>query len=302
MRRWGLGLAAALLAAVPASGWAEDYWYYTYKYLDVVAAGTSQYAINLAHNVDRLDRTLRKVLPLVDPKPVPTHVYALAEGELRRFGIGDNQSRYQTNGSETFVVTSTYKAPAQYWGAYFGYTGGVVATGGGTRYPTWFSIGAPSVFAETEFRGDRIQTGGLTYYFGHEINRGGRLMPMSTFLTMRQADVDRLSPADRRMYDAEAWYVAREFLVEGHYRSELTQYLTAMAGGTAEPEAFSSSFKVSHEQLDKFLMQVMFDQAHFYVLDVPDDRDAGLAPPQKLTDAELKERLDALEARVGAFH
>ncbi len=303
MRSWGWRLAMAVLLAVPAGSWAEDYWSYSYKYLDVVAAGTSQYAINMAHNVDRLDRALRKILPLIDQKPTATHIYALADSELRRLGItASGTARYKWSGSDTTVVTGIMAAPDQYWGAYFGYAGGLLKSSVGTHYPNWMYIGVPAVFADTEFRGDTIRTGGIAHGLGEQLLHGGPLLPMSTFLTLRGRDLPGLPRQQHEMYQAESWYVAREFLVEGHYRLQFAQYLAAMAGGTAEGEAFTSSFKMSHEQLDKVLAQVMFDSAHVYILDVPDDPGGNPQPPRRLTTAEVKDRLDGLVAAGLGLH
>jgi hypothetical protein len=283
-----------VLAAAGAH--ADDYWAYSYKYLDVVAVGTDGYAVNVAHNVDRLDRALRRILPLMAAKPVPTHIYVLADADARRLGVGEDAARFSSSGTETTVVSSVSRAPYQYWGAYFGYTGGVLDSNE-ARYPLWFRIGAPTVFAATEFRRDQIMTGEIQHGLGYELLHEGSLMPMSTFLALRSRDLPGLSDVQRRIFQAESWYVAREFLVEGHYRSELTQYLTAMAQGSSEPDAFAASFRMSHEQLDKFLAQVMYDQAHIYILSEPDDRASSGDRPRRLTGAEVKERLDGLAAR-----
>jgi hypothetical protein len=297
MRSAAMSLLTAVLLAVPWGAHAEDYWSYQYKYLDVVAAGTSQYAVNLAHNVDRLDRALRQILPLMAQKPVATHIYVLTGSDLRPLGMAAGESRFSSNGDATTVIATASEAPYQYWGAYFGYTGGLLRSNGPRRYPYWFYMGVPQVFADTDFRGDTIRTGGLAHGWGSVITRGSALLPMSTFLTLKARDVAGLPQSQSQLFEAESWYVAREFLVEGKYRTELTQYLTAMAGGTAEADAFAASFKMSHEQLDKVLAQVMYDRAHIYILDVPDERSDDGTPPRQLGAAELKSLLEALAAQ-----
>jgi hypothetical protein len=300
MQSRALPLLTALLLAGPEATHAGDYWSYQYKYLDVAASGTSQYAVNLAHNVDRLDRALRQILPLLAQKPVATHIYVLSGGDLRRLGMAADTARYTSDGTDTIVVTGVSEAPYQYWGAYFGYTGGLLESNGGARYPYWFYVGVPEVFADTEFRDDTIRTGGIAHGFGTELLHGSALFPMSTFLTLDGKDFAGLSQSQRMLFQAESWYVAREFLVEGKYRSELKEYLTAMAGGAPEADAFASSFKMSHEQLDKALAQVMYDRAHIYILNVPEDRTGDRDPPQQLSEAELKSRLDALAGQFAA--
>jgi hypothetical protein len=300
MRSRALPFLTTLLLAGPGGAHAGDYWSYQYKYLDVVASGTSQYAVNLAHNVDRLDRALRQILPLLAQKPAPTHIYVLSGGDLRRLGMADDTYRYFNDGTDSTVVTGVSVAPYQYWGAYCGYTGGLLESNGGARYPYWFSVGVREVFADTEFRDDTIRTGGIAHGFGTELLHGSALFPMSTFLTLGPKDLEGLPQSQRSVFWAESWYVAREFLVEGKYRTELKEYLTALAGGAAEGDAFASSFKMSHEQLDKVLAQVMYDRAHIYILNVPEDRSGDRDPPQQLSDAELKSRLDALAGQFAS--
>jgi hypothetical protein len=300
MRSRALRFLTTLLLAGPGGAHAGDYWSYQYKYLDVVASGTSQYAVNLAHNVDRLDRALRQILPLLAQKPVATHIYVLSGGDLRRLGFAQDSSFCSSTGTDATVVTAVREAPYQYWGAYFGYAGGLLETNGGARYPYWFYVGVPEVFADTEFRGDTIRTGGIAHGFGTELLHGSALFPMSTFLALKGKDFAALPQSQRSVFWAESWYVAREFLVEGKYRTELKEYLTAMAGGASEADAFASSFKMSHEQLDKVLAQVMYDRAHIYILNVPEDRSGDRDSPQQLSEPELKSRLDALAGQFAS--
>jgi len=58
-------LAAALLLAYPILGSAaSDYWGYSYRNVDVTAAGSGAYAVNLARYCARLDSLLARILSI----------------------------------------------------------------------------------------------------------------------------------------------------------------------------------------------------------------------------------------------
>src|ERR1700733_12768420 len=98
MSRW-LAFAALLLSFSTAG--AAEYWHYRYRGIDVTAAGNEQYAINLAHNMHRLDTAIVTVLPLDlgDWRP-RTLIYAVPPDELKKLldTKSDTVSQFNTSG------------------------------------------------------------------------------------------------------------------------------------------------------------------------------------------------------------
>jgi hypothetical protein len=74
-----------LLLAPCASFGAEEYWAYSYKNIDITAAGTSAYAVNLAHYCVRLDALLSRILGIKRQSRVP--IAADSEDRRSRDGL-----------------------------------------------------------------------------------------------------------------------------------------------------------------------------------------------------------------------
>ncbi|MDE2138675.1 MAG: hypothetical protein KGJ68_14685, partial [Gammaproteobacteria bacterium] len=65
---------AIALLAVPTAGLAaEKYFGYAEGHIEVTAAGTDAYAVNLAHSCLRLDAMLRQILGITTSHRVPTY-------------------------------------------------------------------------------------------------------------------------------------------------------------------------------------------------------------------------------------
>jgi tetratricopeptide (TPR) repeat protein len=113
---------------------------------------------------------------------------------------------------------------------------------------------------------------------------------------MKQKDVERQGDNATRLFDAQAWYLARLIFVESWHRSEFGHYLDLLRQGHSEPEAFAASFKVSYEDLDRQIVASLHEHAHVYILPMPPDPEAGGASAQPLSAAEWHARLAGLYA------
>jgi len=294
--RAALLFGLALSAAAPA---ADDYWGYAYRNIDVTASGTGAYAVNLARYCVRLDSLLTQILSIRASDRLPTHLYALPAGQMKRYTAGDYSSVYHSSGYDVTVIMDSSEVPngRHYWGAYFGYTATLLSSDRLLGGPDWYMVGVPSVFADAVFEGAKVKIGNVTPGFAYTLTTGGALIPMRTFLGLRQRDAEAKGKHFLDMYDAEAWYLAREVFVERLHRAEFGKYLDLMRRGTDEPAAFAASFAISYEDLDRELAQGMRERAHVYIMDAPDDPSAGSAIAARLDATEVKARLALLSVR-----
>lgn len=295
MRR---ALLSAALLLIPLSALAgEDHYFgYTYRNVEVTAAGSGVYAINLARYCVRLDGMLSRILGITATDRAPVHLYALPEGRVREL-LGDASfTSYRFSAAGATILTSNVTAhDSEYWGAYYGYTAALLASDGRFTGPDWYLLGVPLVFAATKYEGNRAHLGMVDRGYGRQLGQGSSRIPMRRFLPLKRATIFD-DEATRRIYDAEAWGLAHEIFVEGWHRAEFNKYLELMRHGTAEPEAFAASFSVTYEQLDKdFAYTVDRGRALVYTLQSPDPEAAG-AVAEPLSGAELKERLERLAA------
>jgi tetratricopeptide (TPR) repeat protein len=291
--------AVLLLAAGPPAWPAKDYWAYQYKNIDVTVAGSSAYARNVARNADRLGAALTQILNVRSDARLPTHIYILPDEQIVELLGSSGSSNYNSSGYDATVVASRGTGSGDaYWGAYFGYVGSVLAGDGAQRYPYWFRLGVPEVFATTEFDRDRITTGGIARGYALTV-ASGTLIPLRTFLGMQEQDPQLQSGALGEMYAAESWYLTREILVEGRHRDEFSRYLELLHQGRGERAAFATSFNVSYEDLDKLLRGDQRVAAHVFALASPADESPDAVPPRKLTSTEVQARLALVNLRVG---
>jgi hypothetical protein len=288
----GLGLSAAAPAA-------DDYWGYTYRNIDITASGTNAYAVNVARYCVRLDSLLTQILSIRASDRLPTHIYALPAGQMKLYTAGDYSSVYRSSGYDTTVIldSSEVSNGRHYWGAYFGYTATLLSSDRLLGGPDWYMVGVPSVFADVVFEGVKVKIGNVTPGFANTLVTGGALIPMRTFLGLRQRDAEAKGKHFLDMYDAEAWYLAREVFVERLHRAEFGKYLDLMRQGKDEAAAFAASFAISYEDLDRELVQAMHERAHVYIMDSPDDPSAGGAVATRLDATEVKARLALLSVR-----
>jgi cytochrome c-type biogenesis protein CcmH/NrfG len=286
-------MGVLLLIVGPCGAGAAEYWTYRYKNIDVTAVGSSSYAVYIAHDVDRLGDVLTQILSFKASARLPTHIYILPSdvvSQLAGTGVG---SLYKTSGYDTTVIASPDASGSgdRYWGALFGYVGSILAGDGALRYPFWFRLGVPAVFATTEFERSRLKTGGLSAGYALAFGRG-TLIPMRTFLGLHQDDPQMKDVVFHDMYQAESWYLAREILVESFYRAEFGKYLDMVHQGRSESEAFAASFpSSSYEELDKKLLSSERAPSHVYVVPSAIDTSADTAAPQKLSAAEVQARV-----------
>ncbi len=287
----------ALLMAGPAA--ATDYWAYRYKNIDVSVAGSSSYAQHVARNAQRLGTALTQILSLKGDPALPTHIYVLRDDEIAEVLGSSGSANFRSSGYDSTVIASRGRGEGdEYWGAYFGYVGSLIAAEGAQRYPYWFRLGVPEVFATTEFDHDRIRTGGIAPGYALTV-ASSTLIPLRTFLGMQEQDPQLQSGPQRALYAAESWYLTREILVEGHYRDEFSRYLALLQQGRSERAAFAASFNASYEDLDRMLREDVRAAAHVFVLASPADESQDAIPPRKLTPTETEACLALVNLKAG---
>jgi tetratricopeptide (TPR) repeat protein len=293
-----LALALAVLTG-PATA-ATDYWAYEYKNIDVTVAGSASYAQHVARNADRLATALGQILSFRggDP-PLPTHIYVLPDEQIVELLGSTGSANYSSSGYDATIIASRGPGSGEeYWGVYFGYVGSLLAGDRAERYPYWFRLGVPEVFASTEFDHDRAKTGGLAYGYALTV-ASGKLIPLRTFLALKEQDPQLQTAAVGQMYAAESWFLTREILVEGRYREEFSNYLALVQQGKSSPAAFAASFKVGYEVLDRMLRADQRVTAHIFLLSSPEDRRPDTAPPRKLAPPEVEARLALVDLKTG---
>jgi hypothetical protein len=295
--RLGRMLALALLSGPAAA--APDYWAYQYKNIDVTVAGSASYAQHVARNADRLRTALGQVLSFRGDPPLPTHIYVLPDEDIVQLLGSSGSSNYNSSGYDATIIASRGQGSGdEYWGVYFGYVGSLLAGDRAQRYPYWFRLGVPEVFASAEIDHDRIRTGGIAPGYALTVMRGA-LTPLRTFLALRPEDPQLQTAPLNEMYPAESWFLTREILVEGRYRREFSNYLALVQQGSSAQAAFAASFKVSYEALDKMLQADERAAAHVFLLSSPEDRSPDAAPPRKLAPPEAEARLALVNLKAG---
>jgi tetratricopeptide (TPR) repeat protein len=267
---------------------AADYWSYSNSDFQVTTYEGAGYTASLARALPRFNKALTRILQL-PAKHLPTHIYELPPEQAKQV-LGAVATSYKFSGYEVLVVTSEgQEGPDRYWGAFFGYTGSLFLNGRTSRSPYWFQLGVPQLFAHTEFKGDKVITGGPVARFVWTLQKV-KLIPMRTFLRVQSTDPRLQSSSGfNTMFEAESWYLAYEVYVEGKLRPEFSRYLELMRDGKTEADAFAASFKISYEDVDKLLVEGT-RQAHVFMVDEPADTPSGQAP-RKLTASETKAML-----------
>lgn len=284
-------IAALALAGVWNVNLAADYWNYTYKNAEVTTDENSVRAMAIAHIIARFDVALGTVMPLTHAD-VPIHIYDIAPSQARAI-LGENGAAgYQYTGYEVNIVSA--RTSRDFWGPLFGYVGSLLVSGRALRCPYWFRLGVPLLFANTDFHGESIILGMLqTGYIGTV--RNSNLIPLREFLRM-QGDDPRLKkdPQYLNLFTAESWFLSFEILVNNMHRKEFSEYLDLIRDGKTEDEAFSASFKISYEDLEKDLRNELAAYTYQYSVNVPHE------PPDpqgalEMTGAEFKARLGYLQ-------
>jgi len=293
------GLALLFLALAPGAASAADYWAYEYKHIDVTVAGSGAYARDVARNADRLGAALTRILSFKGDTSLPTHIYVLPDDEIAAALGASGRSHFNNSGYDATVIASRGQGSgADYWGVYFGYAGAMLAGEGGSRYPYWFRLGVPEVFATTDFDHDHIRTGGIAPGYALTV-ASGKLIPLRTFLALKEQDPQLKSGELSDMYAAESWYLTREILAEDRYSKEFGRYFELMHQGQSERAAFAASFNVSYEDLDRVLRADKRARAHIFIVPSPADESPDSAPPRRLKPAEAQARLALVNLKSG---
>jgi tetratricopeptide (TPR) repeat protein len=283
-------LALLLCPYSHASG-TEGYWTYAYEDFDVTTDRGGDRAVALAHHIARFDKAVSRILQLADTR-LPTHIYELPEDQAKQLFGREGAAGFNFTGYEvTVVAQSGALREKPNWGPLFGYMGSLLLDGRGLRYPHWFLIGVPLLFAETEFDGFQIKTGGIA--LGAARALAGSLIPMRTFLSLHSDDPQLKDANYRALYEAESWYLAYEIYVQRKFQPEFKQYLELTSGGKSDAEAFAASFKITYEDLDKFLVIAKRDPARLFIVPIPLEPPDPSAP-QRLSAAEGEARLAEL--------
>ncbi len=290
MRRYFFSAALLLVAPIAAVAGESEYWTYTYRNIEVTAAGNGAYAVNLARYCVRLDGMLTRILGISTAERPSVHLYVLPPAQVRQFlGDGDRVSVRISPAGDVIVTSNAREDDGDYWGAYFGYTAALLASDGRLSGPDWYRTGLPLVFASTKYRGDRAQLGTVQSGYALTLGQGSALIPMRTFLSLERATISD-NAATLKVYDAEAWGLAHEIFVEGWHRAEFKKYLELMRQGSKGPEAFAASFNTTYEQLDKEFAYALRQRAFVYTMDAPDPGAAGQMA-QPLNAEAVKARL-----------
>ena len=299
MRAALVALLAVLAPAAPPA-FAADYWAYQYKNIDVTVVGTSGYAQHVARNADRLGVALAQILDFKATSRLPTHIFVLPDDQIVQLLGAGGSSTYSTTGYDSSVIASAGGSNEDhFWGVYFGYIGSLLAGDGALRYPYWFKLGVPEVFANTVLDHRHVRTGGIAPGYALTV-AGGKLIPLRTFLALEEQDPQLQSAAFADTYAAQSWFLTREILVEGRHRDEFARYLALMNAGRSERVAFAASFSASYEQLDAMLLDDRRAVGHVYVLSSPADDRPDAVPPRKLAAPEIAARL--AEAQLLSGH
>jgi tetratricopeptide (TPR) repeat protein len=287
-------LLALMLAAMPllATG-ADQYWAYSYQRIDVTAAGDKKYAMTIAHNLHRLDLALSQVmvLPNSDWRP-PTHVYVVPHEEFARL-------REKNDGMASVFIPSAFRndilidrgaiADNAFFGAYFGWTGSLLANSGLLRFPYWYRQGLAEVFAASTIDGARIQVG--TYVQGRVNSlRSGIQIPLKTLLRIKGNDPQLKSLEFSQAYSAQCWFLVHLIVIDRQYTSNFEHYFSQLNSNVDEDKAFAESFSISYDDLDKWYQLHLRDgRIHLLQVNIPDEVDNK--EPLKLGGAEANGRL-----------
>jgi hypothetical protein len=284
----------------PVAGVAGDeYWTYSYHNVDVVAAGNAAYTGDLARYCLRLDAMLSRILGVKTFYRAPTHVYALPAEQLSQY-LGDDRAAYHSSRYESVIVADNLAAhSSDYWGVYFGYTAALLAIDGQLRGPDWYMLGVPLIFASTSYEHGRAKLGNVTTAYGVELGQGPPLIPMRILLKQKRAEVVAMGHDSSRIYEAEVWALAHGVFLERWHRAEFGKYLDLMRQATGETDAFTASFNVSYEQLDKEFASVIHQRPSVYTMEIPEDPSDQHASARRLSAPEVKAQLALLSVRYG---
>jgi hypothetical protein len=292
-------LGCALLQfAECAVAQADQYWSYSDRNIEVTAEGNAKYAATLAHNLAQLDAALvRMFIVPAGSWRMPLHVYALPGSVYKKVWGAGSTSVFTTSGFESAILLDNSDTnDHRYWPAYFGYTAAILTTQGTLRYPYWYTSGISSVFGASSIAGDRITIG--------EFMKGQAqtlllrpLLPMRTLLRLHADDPQLKAPDYAQSYSAQCWFFVHLILIEGEFHDSAAKYLDLMSQGQNEEAAFTASFNVPYEELDKAVHAALANgKIKELILTLAPIESA--ATPQLVSAAEVNARL----AEFGVLH
>ena len=299
---WLAMVALAVLASTHAqSVLADQYWTYSDANVDVIAAGSARYTANVATRLRKLDAAMGMVMKLdLANSRVPIHVYAVPREQLNKlYGGNYDYSSVFMNGEyeSVILVDKNGDSDSTYASAYFGYAGSLILNNAyAAHYPDWARIGFAEIFAATVIDRNKVTVGGFRDYMVQAL-RSNHLIPTRTLFRARQSDPQFRTADGSMLFSAECWFLVHMLTIEGTYNDSFTKYLQLTADGQGEDAAYSASFPISYEDLDRkladFLAAGRIKELVVMVPDLP-----AAAPPQPSTQVELKARL----ARIGMTH
>jgi hypothetical protein len=295
-----LGSVVLLLFGFTSIAHAEGYFSYSYQKIDVMA-GDAEYARTLAHNAHRLDMAARKLVDWDSGAPLPpTHVFVLHHAAFAKLVAPEQfessfrmvlyaTSAFAVRNGENYALMDA-EATSDYSGAYFGLAGSILL-GEGLRYPAWFSTGLARMIAPTQIRGTKVTVGRVDPWLA-QVVKTWRLRFISTRLLLTLSPDDQAFKGDlmQEKYTAECWLLVHLITIEGIYKAEFTQYLRLLDAGKDPSDAFTASFNVAYEDLDKTLKDTV-DGGSIRSLsfDVPDESNTDQS--RKLGAAEADGRI-----------
>lgn len=290
---------ALLLLAVSLSAWSSDqYWAYNYKDIDVTAIGGADRAKDIANNLHRLDRAIGAVLGLqAEEWRPPTRVYAVPQATFdlfwKRTSVPISSSYYGSSFASDILINASLDL---YFDAYYGYANSVLVNAYPLRFPLWYRTGFSQVFGASKITRDKVTIGGYV---------GGRVVPLfdrdwipvKTLFSIQLNDPQLASADYLGHYEAECWFLTHQVLVEQIHHQSFVDYFSRLEAGEDESNAFSESFLISHEELDKELRAALA-RGIIKLISVKLPDEPGGAEPRRLSESEAKGRL----ARLAAAH
>jgi hypothetical protein len=299
MRSTVVGMLSWFAVAMPLGAFAADqYWAYDYQGMEVTAVGSADFARTIAHNLHRLDRALGTVLQTSGNgwRP-PTMIYVVPSRTFELlYGKKDPSSAlYSSSAFANNILIDASNRDNRLWGVYFGFTGSILNSAYSFRYPGWFVAGLSEVFAGTSINHFTVAIG--------DVNRPrvaallhNSLIPMKTLLALR-GDEPQFSSVDfKELYDAQAWFLVHQIIIERQYNANFMEYFQRLDKGESQAQAFAESFTVPYEELDKMLARALQSgRVSIYKVELQDEKDESA--PRRLTDAEANGRLAMYAAR-----
>jgi hypothetical protein len=280
---------------------ADQYWAYRYHQIDVTAQGSADYARTLAHNLYRLDLSIAAVLQSKASQwRAPTEVYAVPADLFTDFtgqkaDIASHSSA--TSFNSTILINTSVNGENRYWQVYFGFGSSVLGAAYSFRYPQWFIAGLSEVFAASSVERTHVIIGGASPGRVYTLLRG-TWIPVQTLLSTRWSDPQMSSKDFREMYYAETWYLVHKIVIDQFYHTNFHHYFERLDRGEDEASAFSGSFDLSIEDLDRaFKKTISGDKFQQLKVTVADEDDGSKAV--RLSEAEAKGRLAVYAAEHG---